>query len=398
VKKKTITTLVLASTFMLLSGTSKVSAVDSLAEQLGIQVIGGGTIVMQGTPRIIKEIAVLDKKSTKHSATYSLSLKLIKEFENNGKILIRFKAGRGLGLDSKEGGGENLFTYAQLNSNVDPTLNDKGNTLIKISELFYQQSFIDNKLTVNFGKLDSGPFAENKYAKDKTSQFITGIFTTDKTLNAMPQNLALRLNYAILDVLDIAYAYSVKDINHIGNGGFNIIQATYKPFENGNYRAYIWTDNKNHHSYKNKQKSSGTYGLGISLDQKINKIFAVFCRFGYKNPSVGIKNASSGFELPLSMTWSIGTEIKETKSSNDQNVFGFAIGQIYGSSNLKKYGSSNLKKYKSTPETAIELYYKIKLNNHIAITPSVQYILNPKGGNLPSNNILIYGIRTQFDL
>ncbi|MDR1926292.1 MAG: carbohydrate porin [Endomicrobium sp.] len=396
-KKKTIVVLTVVSIFMLVSKTSKVLAADSLAEQFGIQVTGSGTIVIQGTPRItnLKETQT-PKKDSKYSATYLLSLKLIKEFENNGKILVRFKAGRGLGLEAGEGE-KNSLTYAQVNASADST-DFKGNILVKITELFYQQSFINDKLTIDFGKLDSGPFAENKYAKDKTSQFITGTFTTDKTINSMPQHLALRLNYTALDILDISYAYYIKDIDHIDSGSFNIVQANYKPFKSSNYRAYLWADRK-HHSY-----TSETYGLGISADQKIDEIFAVFGRLGYKNLPVNVmditKNSDS-FNLPLSLTWSVGTEIKGTAWSRDNDAFGFAIGQIYGSSKLKKCKNNKIvtnNNYKSNAETEIELYYKLTLNNHVAITPAIQYIRDPNGKNSSCNSdMLIYGIRTQFD-
>jgi hypothetical protein len=378
-KKTTIAVLAVVSVFILVSRTSKALAADSLSEQFGIQVSGSGTIIMQGTPRI-----QTPKKDSKHSATYLLSLKLIKEFENNGKIFVRFKGGKGLGLEAgKEE--KNSLTYAQVNASADSTdFKENENTLVKITELFYQQSFINNKLIVDFGKLDSGPFAENKYAKDKTSQFITGTFTTDKTINSMPQYLALRLSYTALNTLDIAYSYSIKDIDHIDSGSFNIIQATYKPFESGNYRAYLWTDRK-HHPY-----ISGTYGLGISIDQKIDEVFGVFGRLGYKNLPVDVITKNNGTsDLPLSTTWSIGTEIKGTPWSRDNDVFGFAIGQIY----------SKLKNCKNNAETEIELYYKLTLNNHISITPAIQYIADPKGNkNSPRNSdILIYGIRTQLD-
>ena len=51
-------------------------------------------------------------------------------------------------------------------------------------------------------------------------------------------------------------------------------------------------------------------------------------------------------------------------------------------------------------ELHLEAYYRLQINEHIALSPDVQVIWNPFGG-LAANNrgvITAFGLRTQIDL
>ncbi|MDR0956324.1 MAG: carbohydrate porin [Endomicrobium sp.] len=388
---------------LLLGTTFKVFATNNTEELFGINLRIGETFVIQGVPKI--QETVNSDKTSKNSATYLFSIKLTKEFEN-GQIVARFKGGRGLGIEGqldKNGQEKKLFlTYAQTNGTADSTLDGSANTLAKITELFYQHSFLNKRLTVNFGKLGFGSyFAENKYAKNKTTQFITGTFSTDKTIDTPPERLALRLKYIVNNKFDISYGYFITNVNEIYKKGVNIIEFAYKPSKKCNCLTYIWENNNTYYSYENNSKSH-MHGFGISVDQEIHPNFGIFARFGYKDPSIGQKKTEDSiFILPLSMAWSTGTELKGSSWRRSDDTIGFAVGQIFGSRYYKKYkniGDDKDKNYKDNAETEAELYYRISLDKYISITPAFQYIINPRGGNSPSkDNIFIFGIRTQVD-
>jgi len=386
----------------------KLLAANSVTEQFGIKVTGGATLMMQATPKL--KASSNNNPSTKasnNSATYVFSVKLTKAFENNGKFVVCFKGGKGLGFEGKiDQNYRPLITYAQINGNTNHTVDNHDNVLVKISELSYQRSFIDDKLILNFGKLNLGSFAENKYANDETSQFITGAFTEDKTIDASPHHLGLRVDYKLLDNLDISYAYFATEIDRFDSKNINIFQSNYKFIKNGNYKIYIWRNNNSdsYYSYKDNSVKLANYGFGISADQEINDSFAVFTRFGYKNPSIGNREV----QAPLCMIWNAGSQIKGLAWSRTNDIIGVAIGQIYGSGDFKKSNILNKYNYKDTPETEMELYYRLSINKYIDITPNLQYIINPNGGNQNSkainhddiiNNIsdsFFYGIRTSF--
>jgi hypothetical protein len=371
---------------------------ESITQSLGIRTDVGGTVIMQGTPEANDGT---DKGSS--SASYLFDVKLTKDFEENGKVVARFKGGRGTGPDGR--GNKGVNTYGQVNANADSTaLDSAANTLAKVVELYYQQTILNDKFTVDFGKLNFGAFfADNNFAGDDNSQFLTGSFAMDKTIDSVPQRPALRLNYTLFDKLDVSYAYFTTDLDHFDVGGINIAQFNFKPFENGNYRLYIWGNNSIHYEFNYGNSKSGTYGFGLSADQAIDDDFGVFARFGYKNHAAELKETDT-YALPLSLMWSAGSQYKGSKWSREDDVLGIAVGQIYGSSDakgvIKEYNNGI---YKDGAETQFEVYYKLTLNKYIALTPSLQYFANPRGGNVltgvlnADKNVFVYGIRTAFN-
>ena len=377
-KKKMMTVLSMVGVFALLSVTSKLLATEagSVAEQFGIKTEWDGTVTMQGTPK------ANGTNDGSNDAIYATSVKLTKEFENNRKIVAKFKIGRGSGLD------QSLQAYAQVNSDSDDTINPQTNdAFAKIAELSYQQSFLDTKLTANIGKLSFGSyFADNKYADD----FVTDNFSGDKIINNTPGRLALRLHYMALDKLDISYAcFTNTNLDCFDIKGVNILQVTYKPSQKDSYKVYAWLDNKEDYlSFENIYEKSGNYGVGISLDKEMTEKIGMFGKFAYKDTSVG--------------SLSIGAQAKGSLWSRANDVVGFAIGQIYCPSDYKKYENKTTIKigtrdHQGGVETQIELYYKFVVTKHIALIPTVQYLVNPKGGNVATDgDIFVYGIRTQF--
>jgi len=400
VKRKVMA--LLAASSLLVS--NAVFAADSVSQGLGIKTDVGGTVIMQGTPE-----ANDGKNKGLSAASYLFDIKLTKEFEENGKVVACFKGGRGAGLEVDENGNNGVNTYGQVNANADESLDSAANTFAKVVELYYEQTILNDKLTVDFGKLNFWKFfADNNFAGDDNSQFLTGSFAGDKTIDSVPQRPALRLNYVLFEKLDISYAYFATDLNHFDASGINIAQFNFKPSTNGDYRLYVWGNNGVHYKYNDASKS-GSYGFGISVDQAVKGGFGVFARCGYKEHSFGNHATDTdgkelnNFALPLSMTWSVGSQFKGSKWSRDNDVLGIAIGQIYGSSDAKvviaKYNNG---KYKDGAETQFEVYYKFTLNNYIALTPAFQYFANPRGGNVlngisnANKNVFVYGVRTAF--
>ncbi|MDR1104525.1 MAG: carbohydrate porin, partial [Endomicrobium sp.] len=355
-------TAFLSLSALLLSNAAFGSA-DSVTQSLGIMADVGGTVITQRTPK-----ANDGKNKGLSAASYLFDVKLTKNIEQNGKVFARFKGGRGTGLEVDATGNNGVNSYGQANGNEDPTLDSAANnTLAKVVELYYEQSILNDKLTVDFGKLNFWAFfADNNFAGDDNCQFLTGTFAGDKTIDSVPQRPALRLKYALFEKLDISYAYFTTDLDHFDSSGINIAQFNFKPFTNSNYRLYVWGNNGIHYKYKDNASKSGSYGFGVSIDQAINDDFGIFARCGYKEHSVGEHDKdkdgneiNNSFALPLSAMWSIGAQFKGSKWSRENDVLGIAVGQIYGSSDakgvIKEYNNGT---YKDGAETQFEVYYK----------------------------------------
>ena len=360
-----------------------------IAQALNIKISGGATFVFQGTSK--DNVGKPNDGSS--TIVYVGDLKLEKILENNGIVVVCLNGGKGDGLS------KTVQTYANVNAVSDPTFVGELEPL-KVTDLYYKQSCFNDKLTVSFGKLNfSSYFQGNRYSKDKKAQFITSIFSGDKIIEAPPQRVALSLCYALSDKFDLSYGYFTTKVEHIDADGVNAVQVAYKPSKKGNYKVYVWENNSVHYSCKNLDKKSGTYGFGISADQEVCKNVGVFGRVSFKDPSVATVKKSteavkpSDIEIKPTLSWDIGLEIDGSLWSRKNDALGFAIGQMYGSSDYKvKQG------YMNGAETEFELYYRIGINKHLGITPAIQYFINPRGGNSElSNNVLVAGIRTRFD-
>jgi hypothetical protein len=390
--KGLIKSILLVTAFTLIVAPKTFSA-DSLAEQFGIKVKGGGTFVIQDSP---KENIAKDVEGAS-AGVYLFDLTLEKDFEHNGKVLVQFKGGRGKGLNDK------IETYAGVNAVSDPSLNDAADTLAKVTKLYYQQSILDDKITIDFGKLNfSSFFAGNKYSSNSDSQFITSIFSGDKIIETPPQRLALALAYNIVENFKITYAYFSHDIDHIDSSGVNAVQIAYSHYKCCNLLAYAWGNNRNHYSLKDINKKSGICGFGIGIDHEVNDNIGIFGRVSYKNPSVSVLKSTSSQIIPTElkqqpyMSWNAGVQINGNIWARSKDVAGFAIGQMYGSKEYKEYINSN---YNDGSETEMEIYYNFGINKNFAITPSVQYFIDPKGGNaVVKDNIVVVGVRTRMTL
>jgi hypothetical protein len=383
--------ILLVATYILSFISKEVFSADSLAEQFGIKVKGGGTFVIQDSP---KENIANDVEGAS-AAVYLFDLILEKNFEHNGKVLVQFKGGRGKGLNDK------VQTYAVVNAVSDPSLNDAADTLAKVTKLYYQQSMFDDKITIDFGKLNFNSFfASNKYSSDSDSQFITSIFSGDKIIETPPQRLGLALAYDIVETFKVTYAYFSHDIDHVDSSGVNAVQLAYSPYKCCNLLIYAWGNNRNHYSLKDINKKSGICGFGISVDHEVKNNIGVFGRFSYKDPSVSVLQSTSSAIEPTElkqqpyMSWDAGVQISGNIWSRPTDVIGFAIGQMYGSKDYKNY----IINYKDGTETEMELYYNFGINKNFAVTPAVQYFIDPKGGNtVIKDNIVVGGVRTRMN-
>ncbi|MDR1087554.1 MAG: carbohydrate porin [Endomicrobium sp.] len=405
-KRKVAAFLVASSLFV----SADAFASDSVSQSLGIKTDLCGSFVLQSTPKANDG----DDKGLS-SASYLFDLKLTKEFEEYGKLLARFKGGRGNGLELGGSDDKGVNTLSKVNANADEAIEGEIE-FAKVVELYYEQSILNSKLTIDFGKLNFWSFfTANKLADDDGTKFITGSFASDPIIDSVAQRTALRLKYALSDKFDISYAYFTTDQDHFDACGINIAQVDFKPSTNGNYRLYLWENNQVHYKYSDNASKTGSYGFGVSVDQVINENIGLFVRFGYKDKSAGFHVtdkdgngvAPTAFVLPKSLSWSFGAQINGCVWARTKDTVGIALGQIYGSSDAKGhiatdgiYNGSNNGNYKDGAETALEVYYKFVINDYLALTPAIQYIASPRAGNVPDNgdnNVFVYGIRTVFN-
>ncbi|MCL2144097.1 MAG: carbohydrate porin [Endomicrobia bacterium] len=348
----------------------------SISEALGISVKAGGTVIMQGTNKVND-----GSGKGRNDATYSIDLGFEKEFSYGGRVFMHLDAGNGGGLDSS------VITYGGINGAAASTADG-----VEVLEFLYEQKLFDEKFTVTFGKLspagcfnEVGYFDENEYANSEKTQFISPMFVNNPVIAFTDSSLGLKIIYSPAEKLDITYAYMTSGWDNMDTGGFNAIEVNIKPFEGANYRLMYWASNEEMEKFKNGEKTGG-YGFAVNLDQAITETVGVFGRFGWADPSV----------YDLSMSWSAGVQLGGSMWTREGDIIGFAVGQIMPSGDFSDAEKFLDPDFKDDSETLAELYYSFAVNDNLAITPAIQYISKPLGGNAAGDDIFVYGIRVMI--
>jgi len=205
----------------------------------------------------------------------------------------------------------------------------------------------------------------------------------------------------------LAYAHSLNESNQLtaSAGIFGVQEGAdyngsfYRPFSiiqleyagnvigglDGNYRIYGWNnaqanDQINLDVDGNPINRERHRGWGISIDQLITQDITLFARYGHS--TAGLVNFDRAFTF--------GGQINGVIWGRENDRIGLGYGQLHASSELRNAGLA------TENEKINELFYALQLNEHIQLTPSIQYLINPSGSN--NADVTIYSLRAKFSL
>ncbi|MBM3245690.1 MAG: carbohydrate porin, partial [Candidatus Omnitrophica bacterium] len=320
------------------------------------------------------------------------------EFEGvGGRAFLHLENGQSDGIE------DSLTLYSNVNRDADNDVN------VRVTEVWYEQELFNDKAVISFGKLDPTVyFDNNEVANDETTQFLGRMFRNAPTIDFPDNTLGIRLAYMPKDWIELGYG--VFNANggwkKINDNLFNMGQVAFKTkfFDlAGNYRFYGWNNNTYYTKWLDaeKTKESG-YGFGLSFDQKLNDALTLFCRYGWQDPSVyspDISTIAGGLNYSLEQSWSMGLQLEGKPWGRENDVFGFAAGQVFASSDYKKAGELLDPARRAKPEGHLEAYYKIFVNKYLSLSPDFQYIWNPFGKDVAEDTapIFVGGMRAQVD-
>lgn len=361
----------------------------------GLELGVGATMIVQGTNNVNNNSDGTTPKSNRTDGSYSTDVTFSKEFkEISGRAFVHLENGQGNGLE------DNLVLYSNVNRDADDHSN------IRPTEVWYEQDIFRDKAVVTFGKLDpTAYFDQNEVANQETTQFLGRIFRNSPTLEFPDNTAGIRFAYLPKDWIELSYGAfngNTDTWDKMFDNVFNIGQVHFKAnFFNfpGNYRFYGWNSNVYHTEWTdNTKQKEGSCGFGFSFDQRLNGIVTAFLRYGWQGPksyNPNLATAAGGLNYSLEHSWSSGFQIEGKPWGREKDIFGFAVGQIFPSNDYKKADETRLAK----TEGHLEAYYKIHLNDHLAISPDLQYIWNPFGKDAPDdkNNVFVGGMRAQVD-
>lgn len=286
--------------------------------------------------------------------------------------VIDVEATGGDGIDAQ------IPSYSLLNALAGST-GDR----VRFREAWLEHSAFGDKLLLTAGKIDlSNYFDTNAVANDETSQFLANAFVNSPVLGVPLMGPGLRLQARLSEYLILGIGYGSGDAgaSNLLDHGYGIAEIDYRhkngEFE-GTYRFYGSLDGSMpEHDDKDDlttiKSSLGTvYGAGFSFDQKITENLTIFGRYGWHDEDA-YKTKSA---------WSLGLQREGLIPRRKDDVAGFAYGQVLA------IGAS-------AQEKLMEAYYRVKVSDKIAVSPHLQYLIDPLADRAASNAVIM-GLRTQ---
>lgn len=300
------------------------------------------------------------------------------------------RVGDGFGVNGDAGGDEDIALY----------------------ECWYEQQFLDGRLRVRVGKIDlTVDFDTNAYANDETLQFLNGALINTANVPWPDYGLGAQ---AILTPFDGLYVgLGAADAQAVGthtgfdtafHGGdyfFGVLELGLMPEWQtrrgrlpGAFRVGAWYDPQPKAKFFNDlQGRRRTVPLGrddmgfyLSADQLLFKEkpddaadaqgLGVFVRYGYAPEDVN----------PVEHVWSVGGQYQGLVPTRDDDVLGFGFAEGIAGDAFRRFEGGGR-------ESVYELYYSIRLMPWLTVTPDLQYVQNPGGGETP--DAIVVGVRVQ---
>lgn len=258
------------------------------------------------------------------------------------------------------------------------------------------------RVELTLGKMDFfGFFDQNAVAGDEAAQFLNNAFVHNPLLDSGGDIGADAYGFA--PGVRLAYAD--------GNGGWSwgaslglfgagaganfsgapgrplvIAQLEAAPLQingepRGNYRLYAWSNGRTSGLDEGRQRHAG---LGLSLDQRLGREWNLFGRWGRRSRGDGL------FDGALTL----GLEHGGRLWGRGHDAVGAAYGWLRtGAAWRSATADTSLAGYAASGNEQIaELYYRLKLNEHLELSPDLQWIRRPGGDGL-APMVRVFGVR-----
>ena len=295
---------------------------------------------------------------------------------DNTIAVIDVEATGGDGIDRK------IANFSGLNG-VAGSTGDR----VRFRQAWVEHSSWKDRLILTAGKIDlTNYFDANAVANDENSQFLGHAFVNSAVLGAPGIGPGARLQAKLAEplILSLGCGSGDADSADIFDHGFGIAQLEYKVKvgeHEANFRMYgsldgalPETDPTSGLPTGNKIKQKNALGFGFSLDHQITEQLAFFARYGQRDRDV----------YTTHMAWSIGGQYAGLLPQRKTDILGFAYGQVQAGGGVA-----------GSQEKLAELYYKVQLTDRIALTPVVQYLVNPAGLS-SADSVTALALRSQL--
>jgi hypothetical protein len=323
--------------------------------------------------------------------------------KNKGTVYVHARFGQGDGLALRP-------TYTGTANSTAFGGDDPNDTQFTVAQAWYQlevpftERNVLRKTTFTVGKIDPFVFFDqNAIADDETRRFANNVFVHNPLLDSGGDVGADRFGFApgaiaaYEDTSDKAMPWGVS-LGAFGSGGgasfsgsngkpLVIAQAWVSPRINalpGTYRAYAWSNARATNFDDSEARHSG---FGLSIDQRVTDSLTLFGRYGHQTTG----------DVRFDRVLTVGGELDGSSWGRGADGVGLAMGMLRTSSRFAAASAADLGIYGHAAHGAErigELYYRIHLNDHVELTPSLQYIARP-AANLDGKGITLVGVRAR---
>lgn len=307
-------------------------------------------------------------------------------------------------LRGGDGDGVNNGAFATSNATV-----FGNNPQPALVQAWYQLNipFANHHAEITLGKIDPFEFFDgNNVSDDESEGFLNLAFVHNPLLDA-GGDIGVG-KYGSSPGMQFAYAHQLNENNQLiaSTGVFSVQEGAdynrsfYRPFSiiqleyagnafggrEGNYRLYGWNnaqadDQINLDIDGNSLNREKHRGWGISINQMVTEDITLFARYGHSLDGL----------VQFDRAFTLGGQIRGALWGRENDRLGFGYGQLKSSSELRAAGLG------SESEKINELFYALQINEHIQLTPSIQYLFNPAGIS-ERDDVTIYSLRAKFAL
>lgn len=365
------------------SETQNVAASESQGERRWFDRIDLGVTV----GGVIQGSAGADDDGADGTARYELELRY--NIAPSDLLYLHLDGGNKDGIDSR------VSTLSGLNGDA---VGD--DDFLSVTEAWYLHRFQHLGAVLQIGKIGlGGPgdyspddailFDGNEYANNERSQFLSPGFVNNLALELPDNGLGAVARISPHQRFDISLGIADADAdwNDVFDNIFSILEVNFKPKiaeHKGNYRIYGWFNGGDHVNLKDSAKTQeDNYGFGVSFDQEITDVFGLFARYGWQRGSVS----------QIEHAWSAGFQCSGKFYGREDDIFGLAYGMAIIGDEWKDVDRTS--GINSADEHHVELYYNLKVNDHLNISPNIQWVKNPNGDS-DNDDVWAFGLRAQL--
>ena len=374
---------------------------DALAEH-GLTLSLSATQVYQG---VVHGGVFTHRHAGRYAGSYDL------EVEGDAARLLGLKGGSFYIL--AEGSWSEGLDASSVGSVFGTSDDAGGDRTIDVTEFWYEQALLDDRVRVRIGKIDlTGGFEHkgcpvafdcNAFAGDETTQFLNSALVNNPTIPFPDNGIGMAVYVVPADGWYVAagIADAQADAREMGfNTAFDRRDDFFSIFETGLVldlpsangplagacRLGMWYDPQPKARWDGSGNKRDDTGFYLSLDQVLLRERAdpddtqglgVFARFGCADEKVN----------PVRTFWSAGCQYQGLIPGRDDDVLAVAVarGRL-----TDEPGAGFTAKY----ETIMEAYYGIQVAPWLVVSPHIQYVADP-GGIDGVPNAVIMGVRVQ---